>query len=116
MLGIFVSRPGRASEGVTMEGSAPPSKSRMLAIIPRLVVDVVVVAAKLEDAAVVAAEVVRGTKAAAEEAAARTPSRTGREETIFMVVVGALLRVLWVKEWMDERTLTRVNTRTNARQ
>jgi len=34
-----------------------------------------------------AAEVVRGTKAkvAVEEAAARTPSKTGREEKIFMV-------------------------------
>jgi hypothetical protein len=34
-----------------------------------------------------AEEVVRGTKAAAEEAAAMTPSRTGREEKTFMVCV-----------------------------
>ena len=59
-----------------MEGSAPPNKSKILAIIPRFVVDEVT--AKFE------AEVVRGTKAAAEEAAAKTPSRTGREVN-FMV-------------------------------
>jgi hypothetical protein len=53
----------------------------MLAIMPRLVVDDVT--AKLVDAE----EVVRGTKAAAEEAAAMTPSRTGREEKTFMVCV-----------------------------
>jgi len=60
-----------------MEGSAPPNKSKMLAIIPRLVVDEV--AAKFVDDTT-AAEEVRGTKAAAEEAAAMTPRRTGRDE------------------------------------
>jgi len=51
----------------------------MLPIMPRLVVDDVT--AKLVDAE----EAVRGTKAAAEEAAAMTPRRTGREENTFMV-------------------------------
>ncbi len=78
MLGIFWFLPGRASDGVTIEGSAPPNKSKILAIIPRFVVEDVT--AKL-----VETEEVRGIKAAAEEAAAMTPSRTGREEKTFMV-------------------------------
>jgi hypothetical protein len=52
----------------------------MLAIMLRFVVDDVT--AKFDEA-----EVVRGTKAAAEEAAAMTPSRTGRDEKTFMVCI-----------------------------
>lgn len=78
MLGIFWLLPGRASDGLTKPGSAPPNKSKILAIMFRFVVDVV-------KAKFVEVEVVRGTKAAAEEAAAKTPRRTGREEKTFMV-------------------------------
>jgi hypothetical protein len=79
MLGIFWLRPGRDSAGLTMPGSAPPSKSKMLAIMLRLVVDDVT--AKFEEAA----DEVRGMKAAAEEAAVITPRRTGREVKNFIV-------------------------------
>lgn len=78
MLAIFWLLPGRASDGLTMDGSPPPNKSKILAIMLRFVVDDVT--AKL-----VETEVVRGIKAAAEEAAAMTPSRTGREEENLIV-------------------------------
>merc|ERR1719162_1879476 len=80
MLAIFWLRPGRAAEGVTSLGSPPSPK--MLAIILRSVDDDTKLRVEEADAA---AEVVRGTKAkvAVEEAAARTPSKTGREEKIF---------------------------------
>ena len=84
MFGIFWLRPGRAFDGLTSPGSAPPNKSKMLAIMPRFVVDDVT--AKL-----VETEEVRGIKAAAEEAVAITPSRAGREEKNFMVCL-----ILWI--------------------